>query len=597
MLIPLPSYQNLLIMEFRIIESAGSGGEGDVFKAELMEHGQNRFCSAKRLRRDSVDVSQIETWIKSFSSLNSDQVQKPFRLIEQDSDIYILSNWIDGETLQSWLGKSPPPEKLIHILARISSAIKSMHSDHPTSFLHLDINPRNIIIYNNEAYLIDLGISRSIQKSKDYTQTEFFRGTLAYSAPEIVSHNHLSTAADIYSLGIVFFEAFSGQQIFRDPSQSKQIDLILRSEVSDLGSIIQDFPQSVSDLVRDMLNKDPKKRPKIERVFEVLKSNQTKFKDIKTDSQNTLVIYRKNKQVNRYVVFAITCLVLAGVTLGLFLSRKSSDLPRISIRKADGSKVQATFVGIESAILDPKSFRSDHCKMACNIDYYRYQNAVDKDFHSNVVSTVGTKDFHSILKYFRQNWKETENGQKKLQMMCSQVSQCLQFRDLTESIRNTVDELLTSGKNQGRIKKELFTFGSKLRPPTNIDGDPETSSLFENKRKNKLLKIKALGGYDVLAIDSSLDSSSPTTCATYAEVAFTDHYLFDKSFWRLKKKVTKIVVIPSGYELIQTTKDLFEIQEVAPQESETKQPPPLICFYNRDLSDGTVSLYTSEWTK
>ncbi|MCP4215491.1 MAG: serine/threonine protein kinase, partial [bacterium] len=137
-----------------------------------------------------------------------------------------------------------------------------IHSKH---IIHRDMKPANIMLINkggNPDYvkLLDFGLSRMKYQSQ-LTHTGVLVGTANYMAPEQITDLNYSTAGDIYSLGIIFYEMLSGKTAFQGDSFTQVEMQILKSELEEPISSRPEIPPDLNQLVMRMINKEPGFRP------------------------------------------------------------------------------------------------------------------------------------------------------------------------------------------------------------------------------------------------------------------------------------------------------------------------------------------------
>jgi serine/threonine protein kinase len=121
-----------------------------------------------------------------------------------------------GETLESHLrtwrtdGTSPPLDEAFKIIGDLASALVVLHE---RAIVHRDVKPSNVILSGGSAVLMDLGVV-AVESLAEGTTTREFLGTIRYAAPEYLFETSSDAATDIYSLGAIAYELFSGRQFF-----------------------------------------------------------------------------------------------------------------------------------------------------------------------------------------------------------------------------------------------------------------------------------------------------------------------------------------------------------------------------------------------
>lgn len=132
---------------------------------------------------------------------------KIYGIQEQDGQVYVLEEYIQGDTLAFLLEGSPLTQaQTEEISMQICEALKILHG---LGAVHRDVKPENIIVRGNEAVLIDFDVSRLV-KPENHTDTQIM-GTTGYAAPEQYGFSQTDARADIYAMGILINEMLTGQ--------------------------------------------------------------------------------------------------------------------------------------------------------------------------------------------------------------------------------------------------------------------------------------------------------------------------------------------------------------------------------------------------
>lgn len=156
----------------------------------------------------------MEEWIAR--RLQSPHVIKAAETPESRTSLYVVTEFIQGQTLRQWMADHPNPSmETIRDIA--SQMIKGLRAFHRKDMLHKDFRPENIMIdADGTVKIIDLGSTRiaGVQEALPEEDTHML-GTLQYSAPEYIVGDRASVAADQFSLGVVIYEMLTGRLPFR----------------------------------------------------------------------------------------------------------------------------------------------------------------------------------------------------------------------------------------------------------------------------------------------------------------------------------------------------------------------------------------------
>ncbi len=253
---------------YRIDAEIGVGGMGHVFRA-----------TDTRLERSvAIKVLPPERWsdpelrhrfdreARALSSLSHPNVCPLYdvgELTENGSTVpYLVMEMLEGETLADRLDHGPlPVRKALQWAAQIATGLAAAHQK---GLIHRDLKPANIFITAGEQLkILDFGLATTTvpsAASASMTQPGMVLGTTHYMSPEQVRGQTLDARSDIFSLGIVMFEMITGRVPFHAPSLVETMNLILTDDPPDLAQIVPGVPESVDELVRRCLDKDPAQR-------------------------------------------------------------------------------------------------------------------------------------------------------------------------------------------------------------------------------------------------------------------------------------------------------------------------------------------------
>lgn len=206
--------------KYQILEMIGQGSMGSVFKAE--QDIIKRIVAIKVLpiefaKEDERKVTRFAYEAKSAARLFHPNIIPIFEVgkLENGADKidYFVMQCFEGESLQTLIDeKKLSLMQSLRIFEEITSALKLAHEYNIT---HRDIKPSNIMVdYNGKATLLDFGIAKIEKESPDLTREGFVIGSAPYMSPEQARGEKVDGRSDIFSLGVVMYEAFTGQRAF-----------------------------------------------------------------------------------------------------------------------------------------------------------------------------------------------------------------------------------------------------------------------------------------------------------------------------------------------------------------------------------------------
>lgn len=203
---------------YRIAEFLGAGGMGEVYSAlDTAQGDQLVAVKALRLDRGSAELdARFRREVRLAQQVHHPNVCRVFELGEHAGDLFCVMELLEGETLFGRLarvGRLSPAEALPIAL----QLCQGLEAAHRAGVIHRDLKPANIILLGTaedpRAVIIDFGLAAGFVPDQSLTQDGAVIGTLAYMAPEQMEAGGSTAVADLYSLGVVFFEMLTGQKL------------------------------------------------------------------------------------------------------------------------------------------------------------------------------------------------------------------------------------------------------------------------------------------------------------------------------------------------------------------------------------------------
>jgi Tol biopolymer transport system component len=276
---------------YEILSPLGAGGMGEVYRAKDTRLG--RDVAVKVLPTHLSDQPEIrarfEREAKTVSSLNHPHICMLFDVGKEADVDYLVMELIEGDTLDARLARGPlaPPEAL-RLGAQIADALDRAHR---AGVVHRDLKPGNVMLTRSGAKLMDFGLARatglaagappgssfvtvphSPTMGRALTAEGTILGTFQYMAPEQLEGSEADARSDIWALGCVLYEMFTGRRAFEGRSQASLIAAILEREPAPVGERPSDAgvpagstvrmapPHGIERLIRNCLAKDPEER-------------------------------------------------------------------------------------------------------------------------------------------------------------------------------------------------------------------------------------------------------------------------------------------------------------------------------------------------
>ncbi|MFN2598404.1 MAG: protein kinase [Pyrinomonadaceae bacterium] len=246
---------------YRIISLLGRGGMGEVYRADDLKLGQQvalKFLPAS-LSGDEAALSRLYREVRIARQISHPNVCRVYDVGELGGQHFLSMEYIRGEELASTLRRFGrlPPDKAAEIARQVCAGLAAAHK---TGVLHRDLKPANVMIDDEgRARVTDFGLAAI---AEEIGGNDAFSGTPAYMSPEQLAGKELTTRSDIYSLGVVLYELFTGKRAF----EAATLPELLRLRQSDAApasprALVRDLDPTVERVIERCLEKDPERRP------------------------------------------------------------------------------------------------------------------------------------------------------------------------------------------------------------------------------------------------------------------------------------------------------------------------------------------------
>ncbi|HSS20619.1 MAG TPA: serine/threonine-protein kinase [Pyrinomonadaceae bacterium] len=251
----------ILANRYRIVGLLGKGGMGEVYRADDLKLSQPvalKFLP-DHLRDDGAALARFHREVRVARQISHRNVCRVYDIGEADGHLFLSMEFIKGEELSSLLRRIGrlPADKATQIARQLCAGVAAAHD---SDVLHRDLKPANVMIDDNgNVRITDFGLAGL---TKEFAADEAIAGTPAYMSPEQLAGKELSVGSDIYSLGLVLYELFTGKKAFAANSLNELIKL-RRGDATPTNptAIVQDLDPVIERVIERCLQKDPSQRP------------------------------------------------------------------------------------------------------------------------------------------------------------------------------------------------------------------------------------------------------------------------------------------------------------------------------------------------
>jgi serine/threonine protein kinase len=249
----------LLAGRYRIIALLGKGGMGEVYRADDLTLGQPvalKFLP-EEAARDQGLLDRFKNEVRIARRVSHPNVCRVYDVGDVEGHTFFTMEYVDGEDLASLLRRIGrlPEDKALDIARQLCAGLATAHTK---GVLHRDLKPANIMLDGRgQVVITDFGLAGVADQIHG---AEVRSGTPAYMAPEQLAGKEVSTRSDIYSLGLVLYEVFTGKRAFSE----KPADKVRASgdrTLSRPSSVVKDLNPVIERVILRCLETEPSARP------------------------------------------------------------------------------------------------------------------------------------------------------------------------------------------------------------------------------------------------------------------------------------------------------------------------------------------------
>lgn len=254
---------------FRVEKKLGQGGMGAIYLAEhlLLQKRVAIKCLHAGLASNPDVVRRFKNEAVAASSIGHPNIVEVMDMGRfSDGTFYMVLEFLEGRDFQEDLDRSGAQavEKVAHVGVQVCAALGAAAKK---GIVHRDLKPENVFLTTRHGEsdfvkVLDFGISKILDGSGGATKTGELMGTPYYMAPEqVLGEKDITHLADVYALGVILFQALSGDVPFDGNTLAQIIMKIATEEAPSLRERAPQVPEELVRLVERMLSKDPEARP------------------------------------------------------------------------------------------------------------------------------------------------------------------------------------------------------------------------------------------------------------------------------------------------------------------------------------------------
>jgi serine/threonine-protein kinase len=241
---------------YRVIGRLGRGGMGEVYRADDLKLGQPvalKFLP-ESVDRDPARLTQLHTEVRLARQVSHPNVCRVYDVGEYEGHTFLSMEYVDGEDLASLLRRIGrlPQDRAIELARQICAGLAAAHD---RGIVHRDLKPANIMLDGSGRIRItDFGLAGASGET-------LRAGTPAYMAPEQLAGTGVTPRSDLYSLGLVLYELFTGRRALEGDNLAELIARREQGGITRPSDVVRDLDPAIDRAVMRCLDPDPARRP------------------------------------------------------------------------------------------------------------------------------------------------------------------------------------------------------------------------------------------------------------------------------------------------------------------------------------------------
>ncbi|MGA9545837.1 MAG: serine/threonine-protein kinase, partial [Candidatus Sulfotelmatobacter sp.] len=321
-----------VIGHYRVLEKIGSGAMGEVFRARDERLG--RDVALKLIRPASSGnpdhLRRFELEARAAAALNHPNIVAIYDVGFNDGTPYIVCELLEGNTLRKRLADGALPLSIA--LDYALQIVQGLIAAHDRRIVHRDLKPENLFVTTDgRVKILDFGVAklqsapedseRSVEELTTVTRSGAVIGTVAYMSPEQLRGKPVDHRSDIFSVGAILYEMLAGRRAFRGETEVDTITAVLLESPPEIDLEQVRVPDSVLQIVRHCLEKEPENR------FQSARDLAFALETLSAPSSGRRTQFKGSRRQASVVPWALAGVLLAAALLLLAIQWRGQSAP------------------------------------------------------------------------------------------------------------------------------------------------------------------------------------------------------------------------------------------------------------------------------
>ena len=270
---------------YEMLVRIGRGGMASVWIARERSavSGKQRLVAVKamlpELARHTEFRSMFLGEVQIIQSIQHDNVVRVFEVSEDRNILYMVMEWVEGDSLRNVIKASRehgalPAEIAICVAADAAAGLHAAHElrdwdGELRGIVHCDVSPHNILLgLDGNSKLVDFGIANALGRLSPNQNSETIQGKLRYMSPEQARGEPVDRRTDIFALGIILFEMTTGERLFKGRDAAHTLELVKHGNVPRPSQLNPRYPRRLESMTMKALERDRERRFQTAEEFE-----------------------------------------------------------------------------------------------------------------------------------------------------------------------------------------------------------------------------------------------------------------------------------------------------------------------------------------